>query len=159
MTGIQAIERAYPTRAMTLGEVERVEFEYIRHGTLSLIASWDVAAGQVLNPSLGTTRNAGDFATHIANTISCEEQAKWIFLVDQLNTHKSEDLVRLVQERCKLDADLGIKGKKGILQSMETRATFLSNPTHRIQFVYIPKHTSWLNQIECWFSILVRRRI
>ena len=157
MTGIQAIERAYPTAAMTLGEVERVEFEYIRHGTLSLIASWDVSAGLVLNPLLGKTRNANDFAEHIANTISSDSQAKWIFLVDQLNTHKSEQLVRLVQERCELDVELGIKGKKGILQSMETRATFLSDPTHRIMFVYIPKHTSWLNQIECWFSILVRR--
>ncbi len=157
MTSIQAIERAYPTKAMTLGEVERVEFEYIRHGTLSLIASWDIAAGQVLNPSLGATRNASNFADHIANTISSDPQAKWIFLVDQLNTHKSEELVRLVRECCGLDVELGIKGKQGILQSMETRAAFLSDPTHRIQFVYIPKHTSWLNQIECWFSILVRR--
>ena len=97
MTGIQAIERAYPTQAMTLGEIERVEFEYIRHGTLSLIANWDVAGGQVLAPSLGATRNTNDFAAHIANTISSDPQAKWIFLVDQLNTHKSEALVRLVQ--------------------------------------------------------------
>lgn len=157
MTGIQAIERAYPTQAMTLGEVERVEFEYIRHGTLSLIASWDVAVGQVLAPSLGATRNATDFANHINTTISSDPEAKWIFLVDQLNTHKSEALVRLVAKHCQLDVELGIKGKEGILQSMETRATFLGEPTHRIQFVYLPKHTSWLNQIECWFSILVRR--
>ncbi len=157
MTGIQAIERAYPTKAMTLGKVERVEFEYIRHGTLSLIASWDVAAGQVLAPSIGATRTANDFTAHIANIISSDPQAKWIFLVDQLNTHKSEALVRLVREHCELDVALGIKGKQGIVQSMETRATFLGDPTHRIQFVYIPKHTSWLNQIECWFSILVRR--
>ncbi len=83
MTGIQAIERAYPTQAMTLGEARQVEFEYIRHGTLSLIASWDVAAGRVLAPSLGATRNATDFANHINNTISSDPQAKWIFLVDQ----------------------------------------------------------------------------
>lgn len=157
MTGIQAIERAYPTQVMTLGEVERVEFEYIRHGTLSLIANWDVAGGRVLAPSLGATRNTNDFATHIANTTSSDPQAKWIFLVDQLNTHKSEALVRLVQQRCELDVELGIKGKEGILQSMATRATFLTDSTHRIHFVYLPKHTSWLNQIECWFSILVRR--
>ncbi len=157
MTGIQAIERAYPTEAMTLGEVERVEFEYIRHGTLSLIANWDVAVGQVLTPSIGLTRNSSDFAAHIDNTISSDPQAKWIFLVDQLNTHKSEALVRLVAQHCQIDVELGIKGKEGILQSMETRATFLSDPTHLIQFVYLPKHTSWLNQIECWFSILVRR--
>jgi len=74
-----------------------------------------------------------------------------------LNTHKSASLVRLVAACCKLDIDLGVKGESGILQSMETRAAFLSAPTHRIRFVYIPKHTSWLNQIECWFSILMRR--
>ncbi len=157
MTSIQAIERAYPNEAMTLGSVERVEFEYIRHGTLSLIASWDVAVGRVLTPTLGATRNATDFAQHITKTLSSDPQAKWIFLVDQLNTHKSEALVRLVANHCQLTVELGIKGKEGILQSMETRATFLSDPTHRIQFVYLPKHTSWLNQIECWFSILVRR--
>ncbi len=83
MTGIQAIERAYPTQAMTLKEVEPVEFEYIRHGTLSLIAHWDVAAGRVLAPWLGATRNATDFANSFTNTLSSEEQAKWIFLVDQ----------------------------------------------------------------------------
>ena len=157
MTGIQAIERAYPTKAMRLGEVELVEFEYIRHGTLSLIANWDVAVGQVLAPSIGLTRNSSDFAAHINNTIVSDPQAKWIFLVDQLNTHKSEAWVRLVAQHCQIDVELGIKAKFGILQSMETRATFLSDSTHRIQFVYLPKHTSWLNQIECWFSILVRR--
>ena len=83
MTGIQAIERAYPTSAMTLGKVELVEFEYIRHGTLSLIANWDVAVGQVLAPSIGLTRNSSDFAAHINNTIVSDPQAKWIFLVDQ----------------------------------------------------------------------------
>lgn len=83
MSGIQAIERAYPTQAMRLGQVERVEFEYIRHGTVSLIANWEVAAGKVLSPSLGPTRNEADFANHIARTIATEPQAEWIFIVDQ----------------------------------------------------------------------------
>jgi len=157
MTGIQAIERAYPTQSMTLGQVERVEFEYIRHGTLSLIANWDVAAGQVLAPSLGPTRTEIDFAHHVARTLDTDPQAGWIFILDQLNTHKSEALVRLVVERCGLAVELGVKGESGVLQSMATRAAFLNDPAHRIRFVYVPKHTSWLNQIECWFSILVRR--
>ena len=79
------------------------------------------------------------------------------FVVDQLNTHKSETLVRLVARPCGLALELGVKGKSGILQSMPTRAAFLSDAGHRIRFVYTPKHTSWLNQIELWFSILVRK--
>ncbi len=157
MTGIQALERAHPTQPMELGQVERQEFEYIRHGTQSLIASWHVAQGQVLNPSVNFTRKEFDFANHIASTIETDPDAGWIFIVDQLNTHKSASLVRLVAACCELDLDLGIKEKSGILKSMETRAAFLSEPTHRIRFVYVPKHTSWLNQIECWFSILMRR--
>ena len=80
-----------------------------------------------------------------------------MFLVVQLNTHQSKALVRLVAERCGLEDELGEKGKSGVLRSMATRAAFLSDVTHRIQFVYLPKHTSWLNQVELWFSILVRR--
>ncbi len=94
MTGIQALERVYPNEAMKLGQVERQEFEYIRHGTLSLITSWDIAKGQVCVPYLAPTRNETDFAHHIADLIAQDPKAGWIFIVDQLNTHKSESLVR-----------------------------------------------------------------
>jgi len=157
MTGIQALERAAPTKPMRPGCPERREHEYIRHGTLSLIANFNVATGAVLAPSLGPTRTEADFATHIAQTIDTDPEAAWLFLTDQLNTHQSEALVRLVADRCRLTADLGVKGQSGVLQSMATRAAFLSDPAHRIQFLYTPKHTSWLNQIELWFSILARR--
>ena len=157
MTGIQALERIAPTKAMQPGQVERREFEYERHGTLSLIANFDVVTGQVISPSLGPTRTEADFAAHIAGTIDTDPEGVWLFIVDQLNTHQSETLVRLVAERCGITDDLGEKGTAGVLRSMATRAAFLSDPTHRIQFVYVPKHTSWLNQIEIWFSILVRR--
>ena len=70
--------------------------------------------------------------------------------MDCLNTHQSESLVRFVAKKEDLDIDLGIKGKSGILKSMKSRATFLSEPTHRIVFHYTPKHCSWLNQIEIW---------
>jgi putative transposase len=157
MTGIQALERIAPTKAMQPGQVERREFEYERHGTLSLIANFDVVTGQVISPSLGPTRTETDFAAHIAGTIDTDPEGVWLFIVDQLNTHQSETLVRLVAERCGISDDLGEQGTSGVLRSMATRAAFLSDPTHRIQFVYVPKHTSWLNQIETWFSILVRR--
>ena len=157
MTGIQAIERKAPTKPMKPGIIERQEFEYTRHGTLSLIANFEVASGLVLCPSIGPTRTEVDFAAHIQATIDSDPKAEWIFIVDQLNTHKSESLVQLVAQQCGIDDDLGIKGKQGILQSMPTRAEFLKDKSHRIRFVYVPKHTSWLNQIEIWFSILVRR--
>lgn len=159
MTGIQALERLYLDQAMKPGQPRRLEFEYKRHGTLSLIANWHVALGKVIAPSIGPTRKEFDFANHIANTVETAPDDGWIFLLDQLNTHRSASLVRWVAACCGMDSELGVKGQSGILKSMETRTAFLSDPSHRIRFVYIPKHTSWLNQIECWFSILVRRLI
>ena len=156
-TGIQALERAHPTRPMVPGLVERPEYEYIRHGTQTLIGNFEVATGQLLTPSLGPTRTEEDFAAHIKQTIATAPDAGWIFIVDRLNTHQSESLVRLVASHCGIADDVGVKGLSGVLQSMATRAAFLQDPQHRIRFVYTPKHTSWLNQIELWFSILVRR--
>ena len=98
-----------------------------------------------------------DFARHIEQTIDTDPAARWIFIVDGLNTHLSEALVRLVAERCQIKGDLGEKGRSGILRSMASRRQFLASLEHRIRFVYTPKHCSWLNQVEIWFSILVRR--
>ena len=159
-TGIQALERKHPTRPMIPGHVELREFEYIRHGTLCLFSNLEVATGQIIAPSLNPTRTEVDFVAHLEQTTALDPEAEWIFVTDQLNTHKSESLVRLVIRLCDLDIDpdtLGIKGKSGILASMATRKAFLEDESHRIRFVYTPVHTSWLNQVEIWFSILIRK--
>ena len=156
-TGIQALERIHPDQAMSKGKLELHEFEYTRHGTQTLIANFEVATGKVISPTLGDTRTEDDFVTHIQTTVLTDPNAEWIFIADQLNTHKSATLVACVAELCGITTELGEKGKSGILENMASRAAFLQDTDHRIRFVYTPKHCSWLNQVEIWFGILSRR--
>ena len=81
----------------------------------------------------------------------------WIFVSDQLNTHKSESLVRMIAKRCNLKDDLWVKWKSWVLKNMETRKKFLTDKSHNIRFVFTPKHCSWLNQIEMWFGVISKK--
>jgi len=155
--GIQATEHANPKHTVEPGKPEKVDPEYIRHGTTGIIASINVASGEV-SSLVQPTRTELDYALHIKQVVDKDLLGRYIFINDNLNTHKSEAIVKLVAgfEGIK-DEDLGIKGKCGILENMKTREEFLIDKSHKIVFRYTPKHCSWLNQIECWFSMLTRR--
>jgi hypothetical protein len=156
-TGIQALERLHPDLPMGPGQVQRREYEYRRHGTLCLTANLEVWCGWIIAPTLGPTRTEADFLAHVQQTVATDPAAGWVFVLDNLNTHQSASLVVWVAETCGLAEELGVKGKQGVLKSQKSRSAFLSDKGHRIRFVYTPKHTSWLNQVEIWFSILVRK--
>ena len=158
MTGVQALERNAKTIPMKPGQPARIEFEYTRHGTLCLIGNWHVVLGQMIAPTIRPTRTEEDFCWHIHHTVATDSDAGWVFVVDNLNTHCSESLVRYVAKTEEIEESaLGQKDKAGILKSMATRQAFLSDRGHRIRFVYLPKHSSWLNQIEIVFGIVTRR--
>lgn len=159
MTGIQALERAQPSLPMRPGKVECREFEYVRHGTQTLIANFDVVSGKVITPTIGEQRTEADFLAHCQRLIASEPTTgRWHLIMDCLNIHQSESLVRWVAQLEGIpQSALGIKGNSGILKSMSSRAQFLCEPTHKVVFHFTPKHCSWLNQIEIWFSILTRK--
>jgi putative transposase len=158
LTGVQAREQKAPAKPTMAGRPRLVEYEYIRHGTLSFIVSFNVSLGGILLATAAPTRKEEDYLAHIRQLVQSHPAVKrWHIVADNLNTHCSESLVRFVAAECDLDIDLGIKGVSGILQSMQSRAEFLSHPDHRIVFYYTPKHASWMNQVEIWFSILTRK--
>lgn len=159
MCGIQALERTAPDKPVEPGRVERHEFNYKRHGTLTMIANFDVGTGEVVHPSLGPSRTESDFVDHLNKLISKSPSVtKWHFVLDNLNIHQSESLVVFVASQIGVDINsLGEKGKSGILKSQKSRQDFLTSPDHDIVFHYTPKHASWMNQVEIWFSILVRK--
>ena len=160
MTGIQALERIAEDLPISPKKPVAREFEYERYGTQTLIAGFNVTTGEINHAVCGDTRKEEDFASFIEDSINNNPNyKKYHFVLDQLNTHKSETLVKLIAGKIGDEQNLGEKGKSGILQSMKTREEYLMNPNHSIVFHYTPKHCSWLNQIEIWFGILMRKVI
>src|SRR5260370_34174033 len=132
MTGVNALERAAPSFPLRPGKVERREFEYIRHGTLSFMINFDIVSGEVICPSIGPTRTEVDFLAHMRCTVESDPSVtQWHVVSDNLNTHCSESLVRYVAEVSGISDDLGIKEKCGILKSMATRAAVLTDVSHK----------------------------
>ena len=138
---------------MKPGSSERQEFNYVRHGTQCLMATLHLGSGQLIEPTIQDTRTEADFVAQINRLIYTDPVAQWIITLDQLNTHKSESLVKYVAIAIGDEQSLGVKGKTGILKNMASRMAYLEDITHRIRFVYTPKHCSWLNSIEVWFSM------
>lgn len=159
MTSLQANERRAETKLPGPDQIGKIECQYTRHGTLSLTGSWDVVTGQMIKTTIDETRNAEDFALHIRETVASAPDHEWVFVMDNLNTHYGEPIVRTVAELIGVDqSELGDKKKRrGILGSTTTRREFLTDASHRIRFVFIPKHSSWLNQIEIIFGVIAKR--
>jgi len=150
-TGMQILERTYPTRLARPGHPEKREHEYLRHGTRALIASFVVPTGEVVW-NLGPTRTSVDFANHLRNVADrFRDWSRITWVVDNLNTHWS-------LEACQVLARLnGLAFEPRRLRTGPERKAFLTDPDHRYRFAFTPKHGSWLNQVELWFSVLSRR--
>ena len=158
-TGLQANEKRAASLPPQPDQQAKEETQYTRHGTVCLTAAWDVVQGQVAQHQVQETRTDDDFARFIEQTTSSAPKGQWVFVADNLNTHSGEALVRLIARLEGLDeTTLGDKKKRrGILGSVQSRQAFWNDPQRRIRFVYTPKHSSWLNQVEVIFGIVKRR--
>lgn len=157
-TGIQALYRK--ETGVRKGKIKKQEYEYKRNGTTTLIGALDVSNGKLIHGHLGATRNEIDFLRFTQQVVAIyPKEDDVVILADQLNIHKSASLVEWIAKEIGFEGSLGIKGKEGILANMKTRQAFLESETHRIRFVFTPKHCSWLNPIENWFGQLQRHVI
>jgi transposase len=148
---MQILQRKYPTQLAQPGQPEKREQEYIRHGVRALLASFVVPTGQVLW-NVGLTRTSNDFAAHLRMVVAqLPTMARYAGVLDNLNTHWSLEVCRLVASWC----DIPLVAKD--LACGAQRRAFLSEPTHRHVFHFTPTHGSWLNQVELWFSVFARR--
>lgn len=158
-TGLQANEKRKESLPPKPDQQGKEETQYTRHGAVCLTAAWDVVLGQVVHHNVQETRTNEDFARFIEQTTGSDPAGQWVFVADNLNTHSGEALVRLIARLEGIEeTTLGNKKKRqGILGSIKSRQAFLSDPQRRIRFVYTPKHSSWLNQVEVIFGIIKRR--
>ena len=157
-TGIQALERIQQIAPTSKGGHKRTEFEYERHGTTTLIGALNVGTGKIIHERIHPTRtevDMGIFLTDMLNKLPQKDDI--VILADHLNTHLSETVVRIVAEKIGYKDDLGEKGITGILHNIPSRKLFLTDKTHRVRFLYTPKHCSWLNPIENWFAKIQRQ--
>jgi len=147
MTGIQALERIAPDLPMVPGKLQSIEFDYERHRTQTLLGGFNIATGKI-DGLIGETRTEVDVVDCIKHLIKQNsDKAVYHFIAGQLNTPKSESLVRFVADFCGDTQYLGVKGKRGILKSMQTGEDYLMNADNkRIVFHSTPKHVSWMNQ-------------
>jgi len=150
-SGMQVLERKAPTKPAQKGRRERREHEYIRHGTRVLINALAVATGQIAW-TLGATRKIPDFVAHLKHAYQrLPRMKRYDWVMDNLNTHWSLDVCRLVARWC------GVSFEPNKLKTGPQRRAFLSDPCHRHVFHFTPKHGSWLNQAELFFGTLQRR--
>jgi transposase len=150
-TGMQALGRKYPTRPACPGHPAQVEFEYIRHGTRNLLATFCVPTGKVIWDLL-TTRKAVDWTAHLRHVAGeFPDMKRFDWVVDNLNTHWSLEVCPQVAQWCDLEID-----RKQLRTGAQRRA-FLTNESHKHVFHFTPIHGSWLNQVELFFSVLSRR--
>jgi len=150
-TGMQILQRRYPTQPVQVGKPEKREHESMRHGVRALLASFVVPTGH-LGWNLGQTRTSTDWAAHLAHVVhQLPAMQRYDWIVDNLHTHWSREVCRLVAPWCAIPFT-----PKALHHGAQRRA-FLCDPTPMPVFHFTPKHGSWLHQVEWWLSVLARR--
>lgn len=146
---IQILQRLLPD-LQSAGMKKRLEeFEYIRHGTMDVLAFLHHADGKVYaecHADHTTNTFLGVFRRHV---LLCPKIGQIHYVMDNLTTHQSYKFCKLVAELCGIDCP-----SEKTLNSLLKRAAWLQLPNKRVVIHYTPYHGSWLNLIEIWFGIM-----
>lgn len=125
-TAIQALDRLDPVLPLSKGRAERHGFEYYRHGTLSLYAALNTTTGEVVGKT-AQRHTSEEFVAFLADIVANQPKSREIHIIaDNLSAHKTERVRQFLTEHS------------------------------RVHIHYTPTYSSWLNQVEMWFSKIER---
>ena len=128
------------------------EFEYIKNGTMNVLAFLNHANGQVYaecQPDHKTDTLIDVFTRHVAN---CQNSEPLHYVMDNLSTHNCYKFCEAIAKLSAIDCP-----DKSKLNTLEKRMNWLKSPDKRIVIHFTPYHGSWLNFVEYWFGILDRK--
>ena len=150
-TGLQVLERVAPDLPADSERLMYQEFEYKRHGTVSILSIMEKQSGLVFTECIPDHTAVTIIESVKRHASGYDPSEKLHYICDNYSSHSTEEFCKGIAELCQI--------RLPKLKTASDRKQWLESPDKRIVFYFLPTHGSWLNLIEIWFSILKQKSL